>query len=129
MLGNPDAVKTLARNSGDDELLEKFRETASIWTTKHWRSFVHLEQFSKLLSGKGKALNIHSGPDALDCERVCYVLIAGANFEDTGLYAHWSKMGVRLETDTGVADGLRYRTHANGKRCFQAAVFSACGGR
>ena len=34
MLGNPDAIQTLARNPDDDELLERFRETASILTTK-----------------------------------------------------------------------------------------------
>ena len=42
------------------------------------------------------------------------VLIAGANFEDTGLYALWSKMGVRFEADVGFTDELRYRTHTNG---------------
>ena len=114
MLGNPDAVKTLARNPDDDELLEKFRETASVLTTKHWQSFVHLEQFSKLLSGKGKALTIHSVLMPSIVNEFASVLIAGANFEDTGLYALWSKMGVRFEADVGFTDGLRYRTHTNG---------------
>ena len=114
MLGNPDAIQTLARNPDDDELLERFRETASILTTKHWRSFVHLEQFSKLLSGKGKALTIHSVLMPSVVNEFASVLIAGANFEDTGLFTLWSKMGVQFEADVGLAQGLRYSRHTNG---------------
>jgi len=115
MLRNPDEVKALARNADEDELLERFRETADVLTTKHWRSFVHLEQFSKLLQGKDKALNIHSILMPSVVNGFGSVLIAGANFEDTGLYALWSKTGARFEPDVGLAEGLRYRMHTNGR--------------
>jgi hypothetical protein len=75
---------------------------------------VHLEQFSKLLSGKGKALTIHSVLMPSVVNEFASVLIAGANFEDTGLFTLWSKMGVRFEADVGFTDELRYRTHTNG---------------
>ena len=54
MLGNPDAVKTLARNPGEDELLEKFRETASILTTKHWQSSRTLSSLASCWRAKAK---------------------------------------------------------------------------
>ena len=114
-LTEPEAIKAIARNSDEDELLEQFRETATILNTNHWRSYVHLEQFAKLMTGTGKALNIHSilSPSILD--GFASVFIAGANFEDTGLFALWGKMGIRFKEDTEFAKGLRYRTHANGK--------------
>ena len=60
VLKNPEALRTLARNPDEDELLERFRETAAVLTTKHWPSYVHLEQYYKLLEGKAKNLNVHS---------------------------------------------------------------------
>ena len=114
MLADPDAVKVLASNPGEDELLEKFRETAGVLSNNHWRSFINIEQFHKLLAGKANALNIHSVLMPSIVSDFASVLLAGANFEDTGLFALWSKLGVRFEIDEKFADGLRYRTHANG---------------
>ncbi|TYL76759.1 hypothetical protein [Bradyrhizobium cytisi] len=107
-------LKTLARNPDEDELLEGFRETANILTTKHWRSFVQVEQYYKLLAGKAKLLNIHSVLMPSLVNDFASVLIAGANFEDTGLFALWSKMGVRFKPDAGIVEGLRYQQHGNG---------------
>lgn len=114
-LTEPEAIKAIARNSDEDELLEQFRETATILTSKHWRSYVHLEQFAKLMMGTGRALNIHSILSPSIVNGFASVFIAGANFEDTGLFALWSKMGIQFKEDTDFAKGLRYRTHANGK--------------
>lgn len=114
-LTEPEAIKAIARNSDEDELLEQFRETATILTSKHWPSYVHLEQFAKLMMGTGKALNIHSILSPSIVNGFASVFIAGANFEDTGLFALWSKMGIQFKEDTNFAKGLRYRTHANGK--------------
>ena len=114
MLTSPEAVRTLARNPDEDELLERFRETANVLTTKHWRSYVHIEQYHKLLAGKGKALNIHSVLMPSVLKDFASVLIAGANFEDTGLFSLWSKMGVPFVQDDDFLKGLRYRQHGNG---------------
>ena len=109
-----EAVRTLARNRDEDELLEKFRDTASVLTTKHWRSFVHIEQYHKLLVGKAKTLNFHSVLMPSLVKDFASVLIAGANFEDTGLFSLWSKMGVTFVQDDEFLEGLRYRQHGNG---------------
>ena len=114
MLASPEAVRTLARNPDEDELLERFRETANVLTTKHWRSFLHIEQYHKLLAGKGKTLNIHSVLMPSVLKDYASVLIAGANFEDTGLFSLWSKMGVPFVQDDDFLKGLRYRQHGNG---------------
>ncbi|WP_187387899.1 hypothetical protein [Bradyrhizobium sp.] len=114
MLSTPEALKTLARNPDEDELLERFRETANILTTKHWRSFVHVETYHKLLNGKAKTLNIHSVLMPSLVNDFASVLVAGANFEDTGLFALWSKMGVNFTPDVGIVESLRYRQHSNG---------------
>ncbi|UPJ96405.1 DEAD/DEAH box helicase family protein [Bradyrhizobium sp. 172] len=113
-LSAPEDLKALARNPDEDELLEMFRETANILTTKHWRSFVHVESYYKLLSGQAKALNIHSVLMPSLVNDFASVLIAGANFEDTGLFALWSKMAVSFKPDEAMAEGLRYRQHGNG---------------
>ena len=110
----PEQLKALARNPDEDELLEMFRETANILTTKHWRSFVHVEMYHKLLTGKAKTLNIHSVLMPSLVHDFASVLIAGANFEDTGLFALWGKMGVNFAPDAGIVEGLRYRQHGNG---------------
>jgi hypothetical protein len=114
MLSAPEALKGIARNPNEDEVLEKFRETANVLTTKHWRSFVHVETYHKLLAGEAKALNIHSVLMPSLVNEFASVLIAGANFEDTGLFALWSKIGVRFEPDRGIMEGLRYQQHSNG---------------
>lgn len=113
-LNNAEAVQTLARNPDEDELLENFRETAALLTTKHWRSYVHLEQYHKLLVGKAKSLNVHSvlAPSVVD--GFASVLVAGANFKDTGMFALWSKMGITFTPDVELDKGLRYRSHGNG---------------
>lgn len=107
-------VRTIARNQGDDELLDLFSETADVLTTKHWQSFVHIEQFQKLLDGKAKVLSIHSVLMPSLVNKFASVLVAGANVEDTGLFALWSKMGVTFVQDQDFLEGLRYRKHANG---------------
>jgi hypothetical protein len=112
--GSSEAVNTLVRNPEEDELLEKFRETANVLTTKHWLSFVHLEQFNDLLAAKAKTLTIHSVLMPSILNDFHSVLIAGANFEDTGLFAFWSKLGIRFELDENFAEALRYRKHENG---------------
>lgn len=109
-----EAVRALARNPEDDELLEKYRESASVLTTKPWRSFVHVEQYYKLLAGNAKTLNFHSLLMPSLVADFASVLVVGANFEDTGLFALWSKMGVTFIRDDEFLERLRYRTHANG---------------
>jgi hypothetical protein len=111
---SPEAVRTLARNPDEDELLERFREPATVLTNKHHRSFVHIEQYHNLLTGKGKTLNIHSMLMPSVLKGFASVLIAGANFEDTGLFCLWSKMGVPFVQDVDFLNGLRYRQHGNG---------------
>lgn len=114
ILSAPEALKDIARNPNEDEVLEKFRETANILTTKHWRSFVHVEKYHKLLAGQARSLNIHSVLMPSLVNEFASALIAGANFEDSGLYALWSKMGVRFEPDREITEGLRYQQHGNG---------------
>jgi len=103
VLSSPRAIRTLARNPDEDELLERFRESANILTTKHWRTFVHAEQYHKLMVGKVKSLNFHSVLMPSLVKDFASVLIAGANFEDTGLFALWSKMGVDFVPDLELA--------------------------
>lgn len=114
VLTSPEDIRTLARNPDEDELLERFRETANVLTIKHWRSFVHVEHYHKLLAGKAKALNIHSVLMPSLVADFASVLVVGANIEDTGLFALWSKMGVTFIRDDEFLEGLRYRTHTNG---------------
>ncbi len=113
-LASPKAVRTLARNPDEDELLERFREPANVLTSKHLRTFVHAEQYHKLLDGMVKSLNFHSVLTPSLVKDFASVLIAGANFEDTGLFALWSKMGVSFVPDLELVESLRYSQHGNG---------------
>ena len=54
------ALERIAKNKDEDEIYEKFRETAQTLINDHWESFANAEHFKKLLDGKSTTLSIHS---------------------------------------------------------------------
>ena len=54
------ALERIAKNKDQDEIYEKFRETAQTLINPHWESFANAEHFKKLLDGKSTTLSIHS---------------------------------------------------------------------
>jgi len=114
LCANVTELKFLARNADEDELLEKFREIASILVNPHWHSFVHIEQFHRLLAEEQNMLTIHSVLRPSIVEKFASIFIAAANFQDTGIYHLWSKHGARFEADEAFNEGLRFQAHQNG---------------
>jgi hypothetical protein len=114
LLENVEELKALARNVDEDELLEKFRETASIIVNPHWHSFVNLEQHHRLLAKEQKMLTIHSVLKPSIVEKFASVFMAGANFHDSGIFHLWEKYGVQFELDEEFNQGLRFQSHQNG---------------
>lgn len=108
-------IEKIARNPSNDEIFERFRETAQILVNPHWQSFVNTEQFEKLSAGKVQYLSIHSilKPDILD--GFASVTMASANFLDTLLYTIWSHRGVQFEEDKTLSRNLRFLEHQNGR--------------
>jgi hypothetical protein len=115
VVNNHAELEKIAKNSADDEIYERFRETAQILVNPHWDSFVNAEQFEKLRAGKAKQLSIHSvlKPDALD--GFASVTMASANFQDTLLYKLWSHQGVQFEEDKALRETLQFQEHQNGR--------------
>jgi hypothetical protein len=109
------ALVELARNQSQDELLDRFRETASILVSRSWDCFVNIEHYHRLLDGKSERLTIHAILNSSIVRRFASVFIAAANFEDSGMYHLWSKQGVSFREDEGFAEGFRFRQHPNGQ--------------
>ena len=108
-------MKRIARNEEEDELLERFRNSAQALVNPYWDSFVSTEQFEKLRSGKAKRLSLHSllKPTVLDGCRS--ITMASANFPDTMIHLLWGgAYGVKFEEDTEITQSLRFREHQNG---------------
>jgi hypothetical protein len=105
----------MARNTDQDEILETLADTCRILTNKNWVTFVNLEQLERLNRGDAKVLAFHSilKPEILTGFEE--VLMATANFEDTGIYKVWGEQGVKFEAAPDFAKGLRYREHPNGE--------------
>jgi hypothetical protein len=113
-VANIEELMLLARNPGEDELLEKFRETASILVNPHWRSYVNLEQYHRLLACEQRLLTIHSVLRPSIVDKFASIFIAAANFRDTGIFHLWDKYQVRWVADEAFNQGLRFQEHQNG---------------
>ena len=111
---NLEEMEKLARNPDGDELLDKLRETAGILINPHWRSYVNIEQYNKLIHGKVNKLTFHSLLQSTIINGFASVFMAGANLEDSGVYNLWGQEGIRFKEDREFTEGLRFETHPNG---------------
>jgi hypothetical protein len=114
LVANRRELEKLARNLEEDDLFDKFRETASILVNPHWDSFVNVELYHKLLAGKVNTLTFHSVLKASIINGFASVFMAGANFEDSGIYHLWGRGAVRFKPNDAFTDELRFRSHQNG---------------
>ena len=114
LAGNANKLRELARNLGDDELLDQIRETASVISNPHWDCFVNLEHYHKLLSGKIDQLTIYAVLKPTVIRKFGSVFITGANLTDSGVYHLWSWRGVSFERDDPFTKNLRFQQHTNG---------------
>ena len=96
-VANEKALKEIAKNKDQDEILERFRETAQILINPNWDSFANAEQFRKLRNGTVKTLSIHSILMPQVLEGFASVTMASANFKDTLIYQNLAqcRSGVR----------------------------------
>jgi hypothetical protein len=107
------ALDELARNQSQDELLDQFRETASILVSRSWDCFVNIEHYHRLLDGKSQRLTIHAILNSSIVRRFRSVFIAAANCEDSAMYHLWSKQGVSFKADLDFSARLRFNQHPN----------------
>jgi hypothetical protein len=105
----------IAKNADKDEIFETLADTSRILANKYWDSFVNLEQYERLKRGEGKVLAIHSVLKPEILAGFAGVFMAGANFEDSGIFRIWAEEGVEFEVDAEFARGLRYSEHPNGE--------------
>ncbi len=104
----------IGRNKDGDDLFEVIAETVRIITNPHWDTFVNLEQYEKLRSGKIKRLAFHSilGPSVV--EGFGSVFMTSANFRDTPICRLWSEKGVEFQEAKQFSEALRFTQHPNG---------------
>ncbi len=108
-------LEDIARNPSNDEIYERFRETAQILTNEHWGSFVNTEQFEELRVGKVKQFSIHSILNPTILQEFASVTMASASFRDTLVYRIWSNEGVQFVEDNTLSENLRFQEHQNGR--------------
>jgi hypothetical protein len=109
------AMREIARNEDDDEILETLSDTCRILRNEHWDTFVNMEQYERLRRGEGHVLAFHSvlKPEILD--GFASVFMTSANFEDSQVFKVWGSLGVEFKPDPEFARGLRYSEHPNGE--------------
>jgi hypothetical protein len=108
-------LEAIARNEQDDAIWGRFKELAYTLLSPQWQSYVDRKGYDKLVNGAGsrRKLGVFSllRPDVF--EGFASVTLAGACFEDSLLYHHWSKLGVKFVRTAN--HNLRYEEHENGK--------------
>jgi hypothetical protein len=110
-----DELQEIGRNKQGDDLYAVIAETVRIITNQHWDTFVNLEQYEKLKSGKVKRLAFHSILTSSVVEDFGSVFMTCANFEDTALYRLWSRRdNTMFKKHKTFANGLRFTEHSNG---------------
>jgi hypothetical protein len=114
VVNSADALSKIARNRHDDEIYERFRETAQILTNPNWQSFVNTEHFCSLTEGHAMQLSIHSILRPQFLTGFASVTMASANFLDSLIYKLWRKMGVEFIENAKLSDALRFQEHPNG---------------
>jgi hypothetical protein len=114
VVSNPEALSKIAGNRHDDEIFERFRETAQILTNPNWQSFVNTEQFCALREAHAKQLSIHSILMPRLLSGFASVTMTSANFLDSLIYKLWGKMGVEFIEDVKLSEALRFQEHTNG---------------
>jgi hypothetical protein len=115
VINNRAELEEIAKNSANDEIYERFRETAQILVNPYWDSFVNAEQFERLRAGKVRQLSIHSVLKRDILDGFASVTMTSANFRDTLLYKLWSHQGVQFEEDKALGENLRFEGHQNGR--------------
>ena len=109
-----EALEERGRNKGRDELLEVVAETLRILDNPHWETFVNLEKYEKLRTGRGKRLAFHSVLNPSVLEGFRSVFMAAANIEDTAVYKLWGDRDVTFVEDVAFGKALRFQVHPNG---------------
>lgn len=109
-----DALKELGINEQDDEILERFSDTARTIINEHSESYVNTERFTKLRDGGATKLDIHSILLPSFLEGFASVFMAAANFEDTAIFHIWREFDVTFVKDIDFTNSLRFQRHENG---------------
>lgn len=111
---NDDALRAIAQNEDDDEILETLSGTCRILRNENWDTFVNIEQYDRLRRGEKRVLAFHSVLTPKILEGFNSVHMMSAKFEDSQIYKVWGSQGVEFKPDLEFAKSLRYTEHPNG---------------
>ena len=114
LLIDQDEVDEKGRNRQGDEVLELFSDTNRILANEHWETFVNLQQYERLKTGRGKQLAFHSVLNPTVVEGFRSVFMASANFQDTAIFKLWEERGEKFREDRAFGQELRFTSHPNG---------------
>ena len=92
-------IEKKAKNTGKDQLLAQISETLRVLLNEHHETFVDLEHYAKLLTGKSPKLTFYSILQPSVLKGFCSVFMAAANFADTAVYHLWSAAGIKFIED------------------------------
>ncbi|AWB24715.1 hypothetical protein DA075_06015 [Methylobacterium currus] len=108
-------LRSIAENRNKDSINQVFSKLAKLVLSADYISYVRLDQYQKLISGKdNRRLEVYSVLQPTIFSGYRSVTILGARFEETALFKYWSGKGVHFENDTDLESQLRYTDHNNG---------------
>jgi hypothetical protein len=111
------AAADLRSRAKTDDGLQPYLPALNFLTSKHWQTYVHSEDYSKLLNGvrceNGEATLFAALKPSI-CSDFKSVRIAGAHISDSSLVKLWQLQGCHFRNER--LEGLRYQTHENCER-------------
>ena len=111
--GGRAALERLARNERRDEVWALFADFAGKVVSDHWEVHVLQAQWARMVDGDGERLLAFAVLEPSVFAGYRSVTVMGACFEESLLARLWAGK-VRFVEREGIANGLRYREHANG---------------
>jgi hypothetical protein len=108
---NAPALDVLAKSANDDDIQARFKDTARLLVSPHWKSYVKPSQYQGLINkAKGhKKLSINSVLQPSIYEGFDEIYVCGAHFTDSLLYKTWNRMGVSFNKIRN--PNLRFSNH------------------